>query len=113
MVAGTTAQLALNLFDFHELRCGGFHAIQIDACDIGATLCFQIVGSVVNDAFDFMQLLSGRLRGLFRIPGIADNLDGYTVENDELFDEEEEDGESFEDFFSDMDSELGDGNDDM
>ena len=74
MIADPSAQLALNLFDFHELRCGGFHAIQIDACDIGATLCFQFVGSVVDNTFNFMQLLSGRLRGLFWIPGIADDL---------------------------------------
>ncbi len=74
VVADPTAQLSLHLFDFHELRRGGFHAIQIDACDIGATLCFQFVGSVVDNTFNFMQLLSGRLRGLFRIPGIADDL---------------------------------------
>lgn len=74
MVADPSAQHPLKLFDFHELRRGGFHAVQMDACDIGATLCFQIVGSVVNDALDFMKLLSGRLRDLFRIPGIADGL---------------------------------------
>lgn len=74
MVAGTTAQLALHLFDFHELRRGGFHAVQMDACDIGATLRFQIVCGIVNNALNFMQLLSGRLRGLFWIPGIADDL---------------------------------------
>ena len=58
VVADLSTQLSLHLFDFHELRRGGFHAVQMDACDIGATLCFQIVSRVVDNTFDFMQLLS-------------------------------------------------------
>ena len=58
VVADPSTQLSLHLFDFHELRRGGFHAVQMDACDIGATLCFQIVSRVVDNTFDFMQLLS-------------------------------------------------------
>ena len=58
VIADPSTRHSLHLFDFHELRCGGFHAVQMDACDIGATLCFQIVSRVVDNTFDFMQLLS-------------------------------------------------------
>ncbi len=58
VIADPSTQHSLHLFDFHELRRGGFHAVQMDVCDIGATLCFQIVSRVVDNTFDFMQLLS-------------------------------------------------------
>ena len=56
MIANPAAFFSVKLFGLHELFRGSLLALKIDARNIGTGLRFDIVGSVFNNTFYFMQL---------------------------------------------------------